>query len=62
MLKEGLRQLERAWSDRTRGNNLTVSEGKARWDIGKKSFSVRMVRSQYRMPREPVAALSLVQG
>lgn len=40
-------------------NGFSLTEGRARQDIGKKLFPVRVVRSWHRLPREAVAASSL---
>jgi len=50
----------RAGSDRTRGDGFKLKEGRFRLDIGKKSFTVRVVGPWPRLPREAVAAPSLV--
>ena len=47
---EGL--LTRAWSDRTRGDGFKQKESRFRFDIRKKSFTVRVVRPWQRLPRE----------
>ena len=57
--KDGERLLTRAWSDRTRGNGFTLTEGSVRLDIGKELFPVRVVWPWHRFPREAVAAPSL---
>ena len=48
--------ITRAWSDRTKENGFTVTEGRAGWDIGKEFLPVTVMRPWYRMPREAVAA------
>ena len=55
--KEGL--FTRVCSDRTRGNDSKLKEGRLRLDIGKKFFPMRVVRPWPRLPREAVAAPSL---
>ena len=46
-------------SDRTRGNGCKPKEGKFILDIGKKFFTMRVVKHWNRLPRETVAAPSL---
>jgi len=54
---EGL--LTRACSDRTRSNGFKLKEGRFRWDIREKFFTLRVVRPWLRLPRAAVAAPSL---
>jgi len=55
---EGL--FTRVCSERTRGNGCKLKEGRFRWDIRKKFFTMmRVVEHWPRLPREAVAAPSL---
>jgi len=49
----------RACSDRTRGKGFKLKEGRFRWDIRNKIFTLRVVRPWPRLPRAAVAAPSL---
>jgi len=49
----------RVCSDRTRGNGCKLKEGRSRLDIGKKFFTMRVVKHRSRLTREAVDASSL---
>ena len=49
----------RECSDRTRGTGLNLREGRFRFAIRKKFFTVRVLRQRKRLPREAVDAPSL---
>jgi len=55
---EGL--FTRAYSDRTRGSDFKPKKGRCRLGIRKKFFTVRVARHWNRLPKEVVAAPSLV--
>ena len=57
--EDGGRLFSRACSDRTRGNDFRLKEGRFRLDIRKKFFITRVMRPWPRLPREAVAAPSL---
>jgi len=57
--KDGEGLFTRASSDRTRGNDFKLKEGRFRLDISKKFFTLRVVRHRNRLHREAVDALSL---
>jgi len=57
--KAGERLFTRACSDRTRGNDFKLKEGRFRLDIRKKSFTMRVLKHWHGLPREAVAAPSL---
>ena len=57
--KEGDRLFSRVCYKRTRGNGFTLKQGRFRLDIGKTSFTLRVVKSWHRLPREALEAPSL---
>jgi len=57
--KEGDRFFSGVHGDRTRGNGFKLKEGRFRLDIGKKSFTVRVVRHWNRLTSDAVDAPSM---
>jgi len=57
--KDGEGLFTRVCSGRTRGNGCKLKEGRLRLDIGKKFFTMRVVRPWPRLPGEAVDAPSL---
>jgi len=57
--EDGGRLFSRACSDRTRGNDFRLKEGRFTLDIRKKFFTVRVVKHWHRLPRKAVVACSL---
>jgi len=56
----GDRLFSRACCDRTRGSGFKLlEEGRFRLDIRRKSFTMRVVKHRYRLPREELDASSL---
>lgn len=51
--------LTMACSDRTRCNGFKLKKGRFRVDIGKKLFTLRVLKYWNKLPREPVDAASL---
>jgi len=57
--KDGDRLFSRTCCDRTKGNGFILKEMRFRLDIRKKFFTVRVVKTWHRLPREVVDAPSL---
>lgn len=51
--------MTRTQNDRRRGRSFKIPEDGAGWDIGRKSFTVRVRKPWHRLPKEAVAAPSL---
>jgi len=59
LLPRPLGLFTRVCSDRTRGSDCKLTEGRFRLDIRKKFFTMRVVKHWHRLPREAVGAPSL---
>jgi len=57
--KDGENIFNRTCCDRTRSNGFKLREGRFRLDIGKKFFTVRVIKHYNRFPRKVVEAPSL---
>jgi len=57
--KHGEGLFTRVCSDRIRGNDCKLKEGRFKLDIRKKFFTMRVVKHWHRLPREAVATPSM---
>jgi len=51
-----------AWRDRTRGDGFKLKDQRFTLDIGKKFFTVRVLRPWHRLPREAAPSLAVFKA